>query len=78
MDLYGSRYQAVLAEVKEIGSLKDRLCACSLAIKAQVAYAIKTEMAMCPEDVVQRRLSLEYLDCPTKNCRKIIGKVFEE
>ncbi len=72
IDLYGARYRDVLDLTKENFIWKERLCECSPAIKAQVVYAIRVEMAQTLEDIYERRLSLSYRDCSIKKCRDII------
>ena len=69
---YGTRYSDVLKLTKQDPSWKSRICACSPAIAAQVVYAIKFEMAFKDEDIIWRRLSLGYLNCPTRQCFKQI------
>ena len=78
MSFYGSRYRDVLSLIDEKPFLRERLCSCSLAIKAQVVYALKVEMACKEEDIVLRRLSLEYMDCPQKHCRQEVQKLMSE
>ncbi len=74
-DTYGSKCTRVLDLVRADAALKESLCSCSPAIRAQVVYAIQEEMAVRPEDVIQRRLPLGYLDCPSRNCRREIGRL---
>ena len=57
MEFYGTRYIDVLRLIQNNPALKEPLCACSPAIKAQVVYAIETEMAVKDEDIIKRRLS---------------------
>lgn len=73
--VYGSRFEDVLALVRQEEKLKERICSCSPAIAGQVVYARDVEMARTVEDVVERRLGLGLLDCPTKNCRRVIEHV---
>lgn len=73
--LYGSRYTDVLMLVNKNNNWKERICSCSPAIRAQIVYAIETEMACKEEDVIIRRLSLGYLDCSTLKCREEIRKM---
>ena len=68
MDLYGTRYKDVLRLTQNNPALKEPLCACSPAIKAQVVYAIETEMAVKDEDIIKRRLSLVYRPCRSGQC----------
>jgi glycerol-3-phosphate dehydrogenase len=72
MNFYGTRYKNVLALVVKDPVLKEPLCSCSSFISAQVVYAINTEMACMEEDIIQRRLSLVYQECPTGQCRRKI------
>jgi glycerol-3-phosphate dehydrogenase len=72
---YGTRYWDVLKLIDEDSSLRVKLCACSLAIRAQVAYAVKTEMACTFEDVYTRRLQLQYNDCLSDHCRQNVEDV---
>ena len=78
IDCYGSRFDDVLQLIKKDASLKGALCSCSLAIRAQVVYAKQVEMARTPEDIYERRLSLVYNDCPTKQCKKTIEDMFNQ
>ena len=78
MGFYGARYMDIVDLIKENNALKEPLCSCSKAIKAQVVYSIETEMALKEDDVIARRLSLEYLPCPTHQCRKTIQKIIKE
>ena len=76
--IYGSRFLDVLqiAEGKEY--LKSRICACSPAITAQVVYARDVEMAQNAEDVMERRLGLIYLDCPSGECHRTIERILTQ
>lgn len=75
MGLYGVRYKDVLAMTIKNPALREPLCPCSSAIKAQVVYAIKTEMAVKEEDVIRRRLSLIYRPCQSGQCVREIQKL---
>ncbi len=75
MDMYGARYKDVLAWTEKEPSLKEPLCVCSKAIKAQAVYAVKVEMACIEEDIYKRRLSLVYRECKTGQCLKEIQKI---
>ncbi|OGX42688.1 MAG: hypothetical protein A3G91_01450 [Omnitrophica WOR_2 bacterium RIFCSPLOWO2_12_FULL_50_9] len=75
MDMYGARYKDVLAWTEKEPSLKEPLCVCSKAIKAQAVYAVKVEMACSEEDIYKRRLSLVYRECKTGQCLKEIQKI---
>jgi glycerol-3-phosphate dehydrogenase len=73
--IYGSRFVDVLHIVQGNHKLKASICSCSPAIAAQVIYARDVEMAQNIEDIVERRLGLSYLDCPTGDCRRAIYKI---
>ena len=68
MNFYGTRYKEVLALIQKEPGLKEPICTCSPAVRAQVVYAIKSEMACREEDIMSRRLSLIYRDCSQKKC----------
>jgi glycerol-3-phosphate dehydrogenase len=74
--LYGTRYTDVLAMTEMDHSLRAKLCSCSLAIRAQVAYACRVESARTMEDVYYRRLQLQYNDCPTRQCLRSIQDMY--
>jgi glycerol-3-phosphate dehydrogenase len=76
MNIYGTRYQDVLAFVKENSSLKEPICTCTPTIQAELVYAREVEMACFSEDVIWRRLGLGYSDCLTKSCQKRVGDFF--
>lgn len=75
---YGIRYTEVLRLTQENPLWKRRICDCSLAIEAQVVYAIRTELAKQADDVIWRRLGIGYLDCSSQRCRAVIREHFEE
>ena len=75
MEFYGTRYIDVLQLIQNNPALKEPLCTCSPAIKAQVVYAIQTEMAVKGEDIVKRRLSLVYRPCRSGECGREIQKL---
>lgn len=77
ISFYGSRYWDVLKLIDEDHSLRARLCVCSKAIRAQVVYAIKSEMAKTFDDIFIRRLELHYNDCQTHACRKSVEDVLK-
>lgn len=74
---YGARYWDVLKLIDDDHSLRARLCTCSKAIRAQVAYSCKVEMAKTFDDVYTHRLELHYNDCQTRQCRKSVEDVFK-
>ena len=78
MAVYGSRYEDVLSLVQKDPSLKARICSCSSTIRAQVVYAIETEMAVTADDIYFRRLGLGYNDCPTRECRQNIEQILSD
>ena len=76
MGKYGTRYIDLLKLIETRPELKNPICSCSPVIAAQVMYSIQTEMAQTPEDVILRRLGLQYLACATKQCEKFIQSQF--
>jgi len=78
MSVYGSRFEDVLALTRTDASLKARICSCSPAIRAQVAYAVRAEMAITADDIYERRLELAYNDCPTRQCRRVIEGMLKD
>ena len=78
MGFYGVRYKDVLQLVQNNPDLKRPLCSCSPAIKAQVVYALQTEMAVKDEDVIKRRLSLVYRPCRSGQCIREIQNLMAQ
>ena len=76
--IYGSRFGDVLNIARGNNQLKERICLCSPAIAAQVIYAQQVEMAQTPEDVMERRLGLSYLDCATADCRRAVEELLKK
>ncbi len=76
--IYGTKYRDVLFFIKVNPQCRKPLCSCSPAIEAQVFYAIKNEMAVTPDDVIWRRLSLGHNDCASHQCRQRIQQIFAE
>lgn len=72
IDLYGVKYRDVLTPADQSPELLKPLCSCSLALEAQVVYALKVEMACTEEDILYRRLSLGYFPCKDGRCRDVI------
>jgi len=70
--IYGSRFEDVLNLAKTNNKLKEKICDCSPTVAAQIVYARDVEMAQNANDIIERRLGLCYLDCPTGNCRRAI------
>jgi len=75
MDFYGSRYGDVLSLIDKNPNLRDPICSCSLVIRAQIVYAVETEMANTEEDIIERRLMLQFTDCQNGECRKVIKEL---
>ena len=75
MEFYGTRYKDVLQFTQNNPALKEPLCTCSPAIKAQVVYAIEAEMAVKEEDIIRRRLSLVYRPCRSGQCLREIRRL---
>jgi len=73
--IYGSRFGDVLNIAQGNDLLKEKICSCSSAIAAQVVYARDVEMAQNVDDIMERRLELSYLDCPTGNCRRATEEI---
>lgn len=59
-DTYGVRAFEVLELIRENPGLKENLLEGIPILKAQVTYAVQSEFAETVEDVLSRRLSLEY------------------
>jgi len=72
MDKYGRRYQEILRLIEKDRSLAQRICDCSPNIKAQLIYSVENEMALTADDVISRRLSLQFSPCKTKKCHNLI------
>ncbi len=60
MDLYGTRYKDVLKLAEKDPGLKEKVPDAPFVIKAQLVYAVETEMARTVEDITERRLSLVF------------------
>jgi glycerol-3-phosphate dehydrogenase len=71
--VYGCRAADVLELTCNDALLKEKICACSPVIAAQVAYARDVEMARNSRDVIERRLGLAYIPCGDGACRRVIG-----
>lgn len=75
---YGMRCVDVLDLTREDAALKEPMCDCSPAIRAQVVYAVDTEMAQNVDDVLTRRLGLTYVACSSQRCRAYVQKVLQK
>ena len=78
LDKYGNRYSDVLKLIDKNPFLSGKICDCSPFIKAQIVYSTETEMAVTPADIIERRLSLQYIPCKNQNCRDIIAGYFKK
>jgi len=78
MDFYGIRFRDVLSLIENDPGLKEPICSCSSVIRAQIKYAIESEMAATQEDIVNRRLTLGYSGCQSGECRKVIEEMLLE
>ena len=78
INFYGRRFHDVLKLIDENAALKTPICACCAVSRAQISYAIETEMARKVEDVVMRRLVIGYNECPTGECRRTISSILSE
>jgi len=64
-DFYGSRAEAVLRAAADLPDGLEPLCPHTWHVKAEVVHAMREEMAMSVEDVLERRLGLN----PAAECR---------
>lgn len=78
MDFYGIRYKDVLALIAADNSLQYPFCNCSDALRAQVIYAVKTEMALTKEDIIMRRLTMGYNECLSGLCEDEIEQMIAD
>ena len=69
-------FEDVLNLAKTNNKLKEKICNCSPTVAAQIVYARDVEMAQNANDIIERRLGLCYLDCPTGNCKRAIEKIY--
>ena len=69
---YGTRYMDVARLIEGDRSLADKICDCSDTIKAQVAYSVRKESALTADDIISRRLSLQFVPCASRRCRSYI------
>ncbi|WP_373514689.1 glycerol-3-phosphate dehydrogenase C-terminal domain-containing protein, partial [Persicitalea sp.] len=59
---YGSRADKAVGLIKEDASLAERLVQRLPYLKAEVVYAVRSEMAVTPRDFLARRIRLEITD----------------
>jgi glycerol-3-phosphate dehydrogenase len=78
MDKYGTRYQDILNLIAEDKSLAQKICGCSPTIRAQLVYSVQNEMAVKPDDIIQRRLSIQFLPCETKECHSRVVRFVQD
>jgi glycerol-3-phosphate dehydrogenase len=76
MGIYGCRYVDVLELTKKMPELKEPICTCTATICAQVKYALQVEMAQSVDDIVERRLQLQYNACSSKACIQKIKEIY--
>lgn len=78
MNFYGTKYKDVLPLLEDHPALKEPICSCTQHIKAQILYALENEMAQTEEDVIERRLGLQWQRCQTQQCRKVIKDIVQD
>ena len=78
MSVYGSCYKDVLGLVDRDARLKETVCEKPAVIKAQIVYAIEMEMAQKPEDIIERRLPINYMNSHPNDCSKTISEIFKK
>ena len=76
--LYGTDYRSVLALLDEDAGWGERISSRPLLVGAQIAYAIREEMAVKLSDVVLRRTELGMFGMPEKDalrrCAELMGR----
>lgn len=77
MDLYGARYRDVLELVEKDPLLKERISEYPPVLKAQLAYAVRVEMARTVEDILERRLSLSYRGPVAESMKNAINRILK-
>ncbi len=78
MNFYGVRYKDVLKLTEDHPFLLEPVCTCTRHIKAQILYALENEMALSVEDIVERRLGLQWEECASQQCRTVIADMILE
>ena len=73
---YGSRYEQVLDLAKENETLGETICEGADAIKAQIVFGARYEMAMSLEDIVNRRTNILLVSKLSKEGILEIAKIF--
>ena len=77
IDKYGTRFQEILRLLEKDKLLAEKICDCSPIIKAQLVYSVQNEMAFTSDDIISRRLSLQFIPCKSKNCRNFISQFMQ-
>jgi glycerol-3-phosphate dehydrogenase len=72
---YGSRYGDVLRLVRGRPELSERIVPELPMIKAQIVYARDVEMAQTADDVIERRLGLQYRLADTAVARAVVEEL---
>jgi glycerol-3-phosphate dehydrogenase len=73
---YGANYRAVLGLTRESEDLKERLLDSLPHIAAEVVYAARYEMAITPEDFIERRSRISLLDRDRgRSCRALVDEL---
>jgi glycerol-3-phosphate dehydrogenase len=75
VEVYGTKYSAVLDIIKEDKDLKQPVCRGARTIKAQVVYALRHELALNKSDIIERRTSLIYEDCSKPACESSVEEL---
>ncbi len=70
MNQYGARYRDVLELTRRSPDLRQRICPRHPEIKAQIVYAVETEMAKTADDIIERRLAINCRPCCVEACRQ--------
>ncbi|MGV7225134.1 MAG: glycerol-3-phosphate dehydrogenase/oxidase, partial [Nitrospinales bacterium] len=76
--IYGAQYLSVLNLTKTEKRLAETICRGSSAIKAEIVYAIREEMAQHLSDIVMRRTGLANTGNPGSEVVKICAEVMGE
>lgn len=70
--IYGSRTTDVLNLTKKEPRLKEKVCLSHLHIKAQVRFAVESEMALTLSDIQMRRLQTALSPCRGLDCKETV------
>ena len=77
MEKYGTKWKDVLNLALEMADGLEVVSDNPLAIRAQIVYAVRVEMARTPDDIL-RRLSLTYTNEISEKCRTVISEVLRQ